>query len=647
MKIIETEKNILNIIKYGAIVGILTISLILTYMFIQQKNEDLKKDIESIKNTYLEENKRVVQNEVLRVYDYIQFNVENSEKELKKLLKEKVYEVHNLATNIYDENNNDKHHHEKDEIFAYIKTAISGISHNKDKKYFFIYSSNEIKLMPHIQEFEGKKMSEFEDITGYKFSQKIIETIDNKTESYDRYYWFKPNQNTPSEKISFYKYFKPYDVVIGTGQYIDEFEENIKKEVLEWIRKIRFSNGNYIFIFDKEGNTLSHKDEEYIGTNRLNIKNNRGKYLVKELLDFTRENKEGFYNYESTYKLDDTLNTTEKISYLKLFDKWGWTIGTGFYLDSLNSKIIKKEEELRQSNNNIINSIIVVSSIITLFLVIVSFYLSKIIALKFNDYKKEIEKDTKIIIENEKLLVQQSKMALMGEMIGNIAHQWKQPLSLISMSNALIQLDKTKVIKVEEKEVDEAIENIDNSVKHLSQTIDDFRNFFKPSKEKSFFYIDKVFNKTFKLIDSQFKNNLIATHKDIADIKAYGYENELLQVIINIFKNAKDEFVKKESKAKRLLFINTDEKDNQLIITIKDNAGGIPDEFLNKIFEAYFTTKSDNDGTGIGLYMSKQIIDGMDGELKVSNVEYEFEGENYIGAQFTIKIPCTPFEKNI
>ncbi|PLY09170.1 MAG: hypothetical protein C0626_09185 [Arcobacter sp.] len=278
---------------------------------------------------------------------------------------------------------------------------------------------------------------------------------------------------------------------------------------------------------------------------------------------------------------------------------------------------------------------------------IVSFYLSKIIALKFNDYKKEIEKDTKIIIENEKLLVQQSKMALMGEMIGNIAHQWKQPLSLISMSNALIQLDKTKVIKVEEKEVDEAIENIDNSVKHLSQTIDDFRNFFKPSKEKSFFYIDKVFNKTFKLIDSQFKNNLIATHKDIADIKAYGYENELLQVIINIFKNAKDEFVKKESKAKRLLFINTDEKDNQLIITIKDNAGGIPDEFLNKIFEAYFTTKSDNDGTGIGLYMSKQIIDGMDGELKVSNVEYEFEGENYIGAQFTIKIPCTPFEKNI
>ncbi|WP_419764303.1 MAG: cache domain-containing protein [Arcobacter sp.] len=645
MKIIETEKSILTIIKYGAIVGILIVSFILTYFFIQQKNEDLKKDIKSIKTTYLEENKRIVQNEVMRVYDYIKFNVNNSEKRLKESLKEKVYEAHNLANNIYFDNIKDKEDHTKKEVFNYIKTALSGISHNKDKKYFFMYGVDEVKLMPYIKEFEGTKLSELEDITGYKFSQKIIETIKNKTETFDRYYWFKPSQNTPSEKFSFYKYFEPYNVIIGTGEYVEDFEEELKEKVLAWIRKIRFSNGNYIFIYDLKGNTLAHKKKENIGKNRLELQDSQGNYLVKDLLAFTIKNKEGFYNYESSYKINNSMKSTQKISYLKLLDRWDWMIGGGFYLDSLNNKIKQKEEELRESNNNIINSILIISFISTLFLIVISFYVSRIIALRFEEYKKEIKKDSDIIIEKERLLVQQSKMALMGEMIGNIAHQWKQPLSLISMSNALIQIGRTNTLTVEEKEIDEAVENIDNSVHHLSQTIDDFRNFFRPSKEKSFFHIKNVLNKTFRLIESQFKNNLIILHDEAEDIEAYGYENELLQVIINILKNARDEFVEQNSKAKRLLFITTEKNDNQLIIKIKDNAGGIPADYLEKIFEAYFTTKSDNDGTGIGLYMSKQIIVGMDGELKVSNIEYEFDGEKYIGAEFIIKIPCKPSEK--
>ena len=639
MKILETEKSILNIIKYGAIVGILIVSFILTYIFIQQKNDDLQKEVELIKTTYLEENKKVVQNEVLRAYNYIEYIINNSEKALNEYLKERVYQAYDVADNIYDDYVKKGNEHSKDEVFEYIKTALTGMKYNNGRGYYFIFGIDEIKLMPYINEFEGKKTNEFEDITGYKFSQNIIDTIKNKTETYDRYYWFKPRHNSPSEKFSFFKYFKPYDVVIGTGEYVEDFENELKEKVLNWIRKIRFSDGNYIFIFDLEGNTLSHKDESYIGENRLNVKDSQGNYLIKDLLEFTTKNKEGFYTYESTYKLYDNIKSTKKISYLKLFDKWGWMVGAGFYLDSLNEKIKIKQNDLIESNNIIINKILTISLLITILLITISFYVSKIIALKFEDYKKAIQKDTQIIVEKEKLLVQQSKMAIMGEMIGNIAHQWKQPLSLISMSNALIQMDREKIIEVEEKEVKTAIENIDNSVQHLSDTIDDFRNFFKPSKEKGYFSIEKVFIKTFKLIDSQFKNSLIVIHKDIKDIQAFGYENELLQVIINILKNAKDEFIKKDTNIKRLLFISTTKETNMLVIKIRDNAGGIPENIINKIFEAYFTTKADNDGTGIGLYMSKQIVDGMNGELKVSNIEYEFEGENFIGAEFTISIP--------
>ena len=254
---------------------------------------------------------------------------------------------------------------------------------------------------------------------------------------------------------------------------------------------------------------------------------------------------------------------------------------------------------------------------------------------RFNNYKFEIEKEIQNTIEKEKLLIQQSKMATMGEMIGNIAHQWKQPLSVVSMSNGLLKLNK-QFDSFSSEEVDSAINNIDNAVKNLSTTIDDFRNFFNPNKEQKQFNIEDAFDKTFKLIDSQFKNNNIEIIKNIEPIVLNTYENELLQALINILKNAKEELIKKDNKEKKLIFINTFKDKNRIFIQIKDNANGIPINIIEKIFDPYFTTKEKEGGTGIGLYMSKQIIENMNGVLEVLNVEYTFENTKYKGAQFQI-----------
>jgi signal transduction histidine kinase len=425
-------------------------------------------------------------------------------------------------------------------------------------------------------------------------------------------------------------------VAIGTGEYVDEFENELKKKLLEKIKDIRFGDNGYIFIYDTEGNCLSHYNQKLIGKNRLNYQDKNGNFLVKDVLNYTKNNKSGFMTYIYPIQASENTLSTPKVSYLKQFEDWNWIIGSGFYLDNLNKEIKEKETYLFEKKNKALKGIIYTSIILTFLFSIISYFLSKYLEIIFNQYKKSLKEEINLKVEKEKMLIQQSKMATMGEMIGNIAHQWKQPLSLISMSNGLLKLNQDVKDFSSKEDIDEAIDNIDVSVKHLSTTIDDFRNFFKPDKEKKDYSLKTVFEKTLKLISSQFKNNNIEIIKNIEDTKLHGYPNEFLQVLINIIKNAKDELVKLEKD--RLLFIYTFKEDDNIIIKIKDNAGGIPENIIDKIFEPYFTTKSEDEGTGIGLYMSKQIIEGMNGKLSVVNCEYDFKGIKYKGAEFILEL---------
>ncbi|WP_419764297.1 MAG: cache domain-containing protein [Arcobacter sp.] len=643
MKFLNNEKYILNIIKYGAIVAVVLFSLIITNIFIKQKKQDLDTDIQTLQNNYLNQNKIIIKKEIYNIIDLINDEIEKSEESLKESIKKKVYEAYRVASILYEGESSDLngtgHHHSKEHILNTIKRALTGMSYNNARGYFFMDDINGVKILqPFNKAFEGKNMMEFEDANGYKFVKKISQTIKEKTEAYDKYYWYKPNDKTKVyEKISFYKYFAPYNAVIGTGAYVVDFEQELKKKILNWIKKIRYGDNGYIFIYDKNGVCLSHIVEENIGKNRINIQDKNGNYPIKDVLTFAKEKKEGYINYLSTY--NNNMKSSNKIAYVKLFEKWDWIIGTGFYLDGLDKNIQQKEKELIKNNELVINKILNISIVVTVFLIAISFYVSSIISKRFTSYQKNIQEEINKTIEKEKLLVQQSKMAVMGEMIGNIAHQWKQPLSLISMSNTLVKLNKEHKGLNTKKEINEAIENIDNAIIHLSTTIDDFRNFFDPHKKKTLFSTQSIFEKTFKLIDSEFKTSNIEIIKNIDDVKISGYQNELLQVLINIIKNAKDEFLKKETNKKQFLFIDAYKEDDYVYIKIRDNVGGIPEDIINDIFTPYFTTKEDSDGTGIGLYMSRQIIENMDGKLEASNVEFEYENQQYKGAQFQITLP--------
>jgi len=241
------------------------------------------------------------------------------------------------------------------------------------------------------------------------------------------------------------------------------------------------------------------------------------------------------------------------------------------------------------------------------------------------------------IKKKDSLLMQQSKMAAMGDMIGNIAHQWRQPLSLITTVSSGLKIHN-ELGKLDNKLFNESLDTINDATKHLSETIDDFRNFFNPKKLKSQFYIKDTIDKTLKLTSAQFENRGIEIVQKIEDKTLLNYEKELIQVLINILNNAKDALV--NNKDTKLIFINIFEKNNKLNIEIKDNAGGIKQEVIHRVFEPYFTTKEDTVGTGIGLYMSDEIIrKHLNGTIEVTNEEFNYKDNSYYGAKFIIKLP--------
>lgn len=233
--------------------------------------------------------------------------------------------------------------------------------------------------------------------------------------------------------------------------------------------------------------------------------------------------------------------------------------------------------------------------------------------------------------EKEKFILQQNRLAQMGEMLSMIAHQWRQPLNIISLNT--VKLDAAVLLNdaIDKENIKHISEAINKQSQYLSHTIDDFRNFFKPNKGASNFVVADMVQHALKLSESIFSQNDIVVKKYI-DVKReiFSFESELIQVLLNIIKNATDALAESDRRDKKIVISISEEYDG-VLISIEDNAGGVPDVAISKIFDPYFSTKSIK-GTGLGLYMSKIIVeDHCEGVLSFFNTKE--------GACFNIKLP--------
>ena len=222
--------------------------------------------------------------------------------------------------------------------------------------------------------------------------------------------------------------------------------------------------------------------------------------------------------------------------------------------------------------------------------------------------------------EKELLLIQQSRLAAMGEMISNIAHQWRQPLNSIAL---IIQELPVMYRKGEfsEEYLKAMVDRAKNHVFNMSQTIEDFKNFFQPNKERVKFKARDMVDKALALVKDSFDTMHIKIVIDeMGDPVIDGYPNEFSQTLLNIFLNSRDAFLQRDEDKPRIIKVRIFSQNDKTVVAITDNAGGIPEVIIGKIFDPYFTTKGPEKGTGIGLFMTKTIIEKhMNGKISAQN----------------------------
>ncbi|WP_164968610.1 cache domain-containing protein [Arcobacter sp. F155] len=426
--------------------------------------------------------------------------------------------------------------------------------------------------------------------------------------------------------------------------------EEVNRVLLKFIKTLSFNVNDYIFVFDSNGKQLIHFEDRYEGVNRINLQDSNGTFIIRDLIKIGKSLDGGFLEY--TASTGDKDLSKDKISYVNYFAANDWIIGSGVYLDYLTQSVQIEQNKLKKELNNQLFIYMKYSILFILFFLIIGYYLYKHIEGLLDYYKEVIESKnqklrdlnklikTKVIEVKEdnkkkdQLLFQREKLAFMGELLNNIAHQWRQPLNEI-ISYASISNFSLKNKKISKQELHKNLDGIVSTTTYLSQTIEDFRSFFSNSSNKEFKSTEKIIEQALNLFQpiSKKENIKVLIENKIKDKFIL---NSFLQVLLNLLNNSKDAFTANHIK-NRLVKIKLNFVDNKILISYMDNAGGIPEKLHDRIFEPYFTTKGDSQG--IGLHMTYQILTlHMKATIEISNKRIEVDGMQQVGACFDIKV---------
>ncbi|ACZ11486.1 sensor histidine kinase [Sulfurospirillum deleyianum] len=424
-------------------------------------------------------------------------------------------------------------------------------------------------------------------------------------------------------------------------------EKKLKEEVYAWIRHIRYGGQehNYIFVYQVENIKGGEQFAKMlINPNRPDLEgqyisdsytDENGKAFRKIFLQDIHE--KGFSFVEYLYKKPESGEIRPKVSYFKLYKAWNLIIAAGVYTDDIDEEIALAKATFKQKMNLEITSAIIIFLLFALIANAFAVMLGKQIERFLNSYHAQVQQKTwelenlnktlesrvseeiKKSREHEQLLIQKAKFIALGEMISNIAHQWRQPLSQLSALLITLKLKYT-MRTLDQQSMDTKCSEAETIVEYMSHTIDDFRNFFMPNKDQKAFSIKQSVEEVLRIIGKSITNQHITIEVNIEeDAFILGYKSEYEQVLLNLLSNAKDAIISSgNKKGKIIITLENHAKSTQLVV--KDNGGGITIRPIEKIFEPYVSTKEQNEGTGIGLYMAKLIIEkSMKGRLEARN----------------------------
>src|SRR5208337_667373 len=317
----------------GFAVSVIFIVSGIGYYVISRDYQRFETDARHLREEYVAGQQQQIKSEVERVVDFIQYNWANAEERLRNNLKDRTYEAFAIATNLYQVNQGRA---SEQEIRNTILGALRPINFNHGRGYYFATGLDGVEILfADRPELEGQSMLNTQDTRGAYVIRDMIELVRREGEGYYRYTWTKPDvQGKDFRKIAFVKYFAPFDCFIGTGEYLDDVEQDIQKEVLDRIGKIRFGKEGYVFVVNYDGVTVMNGTQpDLIGKNMWDMADPDGVKVIKEERRAAEKAEGDFIQYH--WEKPSTKEICPKISFVKGFSQWRWMVGAGVYVDEI------------------------------------------------------------------------------------------------------------------------------------------------------------------------------------------------------------------------------------------------------------------------------------------------------------------------
>jgi signal transduction histidine kinase len=644
---LKTQEDVrrLSVSFMAIVIGVMF--LLLCSYFYYSSLKKFNEENERIKKNYIELQKNLVKTRVDQAYSFIESIRFSAEERLKETLKSRVYEAYNAASFIYEKYKNK----ESDaSIKQRIKDALAKMKYEDGKSYVWVTDYNNIAVTyPTNSKMEGTYIGDVKDQKGNYTIKNQTNIAKTQKEGFIKDYYSKHGEDNKKsfEQIAFVKDFGKFGWYFGSAVFVDDFTKKVQNEALEAVSKLRFDN-NYIFIDTFDGYALLMNGKKLDKPAYVNdVADKNGFKVIQEQLRVAKSSKEGGYLEYIWHELS-LGEDMPHLSFCRAMDDWGWKIGSGLYIGKINKEL---EERKKIFSHKLLEDTIIIIFILLLFIGVglaIIYAIDKKMLNLFNTMndkidsfsselvelnetlEKRVEEESSRRLEQEALIVQQAKMAMVGEMMDAIAHQWKQPLAALSILVDDIDMQH-KSGEISKDDMAMFRDDAHNCIESMSQTLNEFREFFKPSKERLQVSVLSLISGVTKMMARELKMENISLIQDVdEELIVDGYKNELSQVILNIISNAKYA-IKQNGNKDGEISIKAYKKESGAVIEIHDNGGGIDTALLpSKLFEHRVSTKGGG-GSGVGLWMSHLVVQKHGGQMIAYNKNN--------GAVFEITLP--------